>query len=169
MSLQHVEAGKLGGRPLAYPGHDEFQAAVEAYFVDCEARGTPYTMAGLAYALDIDRKTLLAYQHRDERFLHTVKRARRRIEKQLEEQLLTREKQVAGHIFNLKNNFDWRDVQEIEHTHTITRFGVAPAPTLSITAEVVGESQMLSEVAADSRLFQPQGEAISTLVTGESS
>lgn len=39
---------------------------------------------------------------------------RGRIEAWLEEQLLTREKGVQGIIFNLQNNYGWRQKQEVE-------------------------------------------------------
>jgi hypothetical protein len=119
---------KYTGRPSAFETWEEFDSAVEAYFADCHERKAPYTMSGLAIAIGVNRQTILNYEHRDARFLGTVKRARARVERQLEEGLLTREKQVAGHIFNLKNNFGWRDTQEIEHTHTLVMLGTGEQP-----------------------------------------
>jgi hypothetical protein len=116
------------GRFPVYRNHDEFQQAVDAYFDECKANGTPYTMSGLAESVGVARQTIINYEHRDARFMDTVKRARSKVERQLEEGLLTREKQVAGHIFNLKNNFGWRDTQEIEHTHTLVMLGTGEQP-----------------------------------------
>ena len=44
----------------------------------------------------------------------TIKVAKQRIEKYNAEQLY-RTTQVTGIIFNLKNNFDWKDKREVEH------------------------------------------------------
>jgi hypothetical protein len=53
------------------------------------------------------------YQDKPE-FSHTIKRAKLRIEDALE-QRLARAASVTGIIFNLKNNFGWKDAQE----HTV--------------------------------------------------
>lgn len=104
------------GRPRKYNNPEELQELIDEYFEDCERRDAPYTISGLAYALDIDRKTLLNYEKREgyEMFFPTIKRAKARIEQYNEEALQTRDKATAGVIFNLKNNFDWKDKQEIE-------------------------------------------------------
>lgn len=43
-----------------------------------------------------------------------VAEARARIEAYLEQELLTREKGLQGIIFNLQNNYGWRQKQEVE-------------------------------------------------------
>lgn len=112
-----------GGRPLAFETVEELQEAVEAYFsesgdawviVDGNPDFRP-TMSGLAIALGVDRKTITNYAHKDE-FFPTIKKARALVEKALEERLYGNN--VTGVIFNLKNNFDWRDKQDIDNTHT---------------------------------------------------
>lgn len=129
------------GRPLIFETPEAMQARIDAYYVDCQTRAVPLTMSGLANALGISRLTLLNYEGRDA-FVNTVKQARAQVEQQLEEGLLTRERQVAGHIFNLKNNFGWRDVQEVDHTHTLLAIGqpgAVPAalepPVIDVTPE----------------------------------
>lgn len=62
--------------------------------------------------LDIHKDTLLEYESID-CFSVTVKKAKQRIEKYNSEQLYRKE-QVTGIIFNLKNNFNWVDKQEID-------------------------------------------------------
>ena len=69
------------------------------------------TVCGLADYLGIHRKTLLEYEEKEE-FSDTIKRAKNKIELYLEENLYGNN--VAGLIFNLKNNFGWKDKQEIE-------------------------------------------------------
>ena len=75
----------------------------------------PFTMSGLANALDVDRKTLLNYTEKDE-FFHTIMRAKRKCEQYVEERLFDREGN-RGAIFSLSNNFKgWADKQTIETT-----------------------------------------------------
>lgn len=62
--------------------------------------------------LDIYRWNLLEYEDQDE-FRNTIKKAKQRIEKYNAEQLYRKE-QVTGIIFNLKNNFDWKDKSEVD-------------------------------------------------------
>lgn len=116
------------GRPLAYKTVEELQKAIDLYFeTDAyislgaaeEGQEQPKmyapTMAGLALSLGIDRKTLTSYSHRDE-FLPAIKKARARVEVALEQRLYGNN--VTGVIFNLKNNFDWSDKQEIKQETT---------------------------------------------------
>lgn len=70
------------------------------------------SVLGLCRHLDIHRDNLLEYEKRPE-YHDTIKRAKARIEEYLETQLY-RKDQVTGIIFNLKNNFGWKDTQNIE-------------------------------------------------------
>ena len=100
------------GRPRAFKSVEEVEEKINAYFNYCEEKEKPYTMSGLAYYLGIDRKTLLNYSKNQEYF-HTIKKARDKVQMQLEE-CLYRLGNNSGVIFNLKNNFDWKD--KIEHS-----------------------------------------------------
>lgn len=76
----------------------------------------PPTVGGLCLYLGIDRST---WQNYADRKLHPelaeiTAYARVRMEAYLEEQLLTREKNVQGLIFNLQNNYGWREKREVE-------------------------------------------------------
>lgn len=104
-----------GGRPKKFNSPEDLQDKVDAYFEECDMNGKPYTMSGLALALDIDRKTLVNYS-KDEKFFPTIKKARQKVETYLEESLQTGS--VAGVIFNLKNNFGWKDKTEVESRNT---------------------------------------------------
>lgn len=105
------------GRPLKFPDVDALQAQVDAYFASCHDAGNgnklirPYTITGLALALDTSRETLCEYSERPE-FVDTVKRAKLRCENFAEEQLYTN-KSPGGPIFALKN-YGWSDKQENE-------------------------------------------------------
>jgi hypothetical protein len=109
------------GRPLKYESVDDMQKAIDSYFendafIDMgDTKMYAPTMSGLAYSLGICRKTLINYKNKDE-FLHAIKDARNKIGVALEQRLYGNN--VTGIIFNLKNNFDWRDKQEIETKDT---------------------------------------------------
>lgn len=96
------------GRPKIFKSVEEVEEKINAYFKYCEDKDKPYTMSGLAYYLDVDRKTLLNYS-KDEDFFHTIKKARDRVQMQLEENALLNKGNPTFTIFNLKNNFDWKD------------------------------------------------------------
>ena len=116
-------------RPLKYETVEELQAAIDAYFIECE--GTPLldrkgnvvtdkfgepvivgahppTVTGLALALGFTgRKQLLDYQGR-KAFCNAVTRAKARCEAYAEERLFDRNG-TNGAQFSLKCNFGWND------------------------------------------------------------
>lgn len=122
-----------GGRPLLFKSPKELQKAIDEYFDICDARikqihskegesyaianPEPYTMSGLAYALGIDRKTLINYAHKDG-FSALLKNARSRVEADVERRMNDKETFTPGLIFNAKNNFDWKDKSEIDTNHS---------------------------------------------------
>ena len=101
------------GRPRAFKSVEEVEEKINAYFNYCEEKEKPYTMSGLAYYLDISRQTLVNYSNQDQ-FFDTIKKARDRVQMQLEENALSNKANPTFTIFNLKNNFDWKD--KIEHS-----------------------------------------------------
>lgn len=71
----------------------------------------PYTITGLALALDTSRETLLDYENKD-KFSDTIKRAKLKIHNFTELKLF--ETNATGPIFNLKNNYGWKDKSEVD-------------------------------------------------------
>lgn len=104
---------KKVGRPKLYEDVEPMEKDIEKYFKECDKKDKPYTISGLAYALDMDRRSLLNYS-KDEKFFPTIKRAKQKIEQQLEEKGLMGTSNATFTIFNLKNNFDWKDKVENE-------------------------------------------------------
>lgn len=100
------------GRPLKFKSVEEMQSAIDTYFADCEANDEPLTVTGLCIALDTSRETLLDYQGKDE-YSYTIKKAKLMCENYAEKQLF-KGKNVIGVIFNLKNNYGWKDQQSID-------------------------------------------------------
>lgn len=122
-----------GGRPPLYTNKEELEAAIEEYFDFCDNRvqqvyskkadaileiinPEPYTMAGLAYYLHMDRDTLLRYSKKKQ-FYGTIKAARNRVQMDVERRLM--EGQPTGAIFNLKNNFGYKDVSQQDGTQKV--------------------------------------------------
>ncbi len=108
-----------GGRPSAFETVEQLETAIDHYFAvdayvgeDDERRYLP-TMSGLGVSLGVDRQTIINYGKKDE-FFGTVKAARAKVEAFLEQRLYGNT--VTGVIFNLKNNFGWKDKSEQEIT-----------------------------------------------------
>lgn len=123
------------GRPKIYKDVETLQKQINAYFNKCDIDKEPYTITGLAMALDLDRKTLYNYS-KDDEFFPTIKKAKLKVENYLEKHLIT-DNSTTGIIFNLKNNFDWKDRQELEHSGNINN------PFAGMTTEELRE--MLNE------------------------
>ena len=116
-----------GGRPPKYKTPEEMQKVIDDYFntdawiqINDKPKFAP-TVEGLAYALDLDRKNLLVYQGKDE-FRNTIKRAKQKVAIALEQNLWGNA--VTGTIFNLKNNFGWKDKTEVESSGTVKVIGI---------------------------------------------
>lgn len=78
----------------------------------------PFTVSGLADALDMSRQSLLNYSEKEE-FFDTIMRAKRKCEVYAEEQLFDKNG-VNGAKFSLANNFEgWKEKQEVEHSGSL--------------------------------------------------
>lgn len=107
-------------RPKLYSSVEDMQKIIDEYFIMCDEKEKPYTMSGLAYALDMDRRSLLNYS-KDEKFFPTIKKAREKVEQQLEENALIGKANSTFTIFNLKNNFNWKDAVEVNNKNEISK------------------------------------------------
>lgn len=108
------------GRPKLYNSKEEMQEIIDAYFSLCDQLERPYTMSGLANALNMSRQSLINYS-KDEEFFDTIKKARAEVEQQLEENALMGKANSTFTIFNLKNNYGWRDSVEINNQNELTK------------------------------------------------
>lgn len=102
------------GKPRRYNTPEEMQAAIDKYFKSTKK----LTVCGLAISLGfIDRHALDNYDKYSPEFHATIKKAKFRIEEYLEKTLLNGK--PVGTIFNLKNNFGWKDKHDIGMDGTI--------------------------------------------------
>jgi len=106
--------------PFKYPTREGFGEAVMTYFEDgggawFNGEFQP-TMTGLAIHLGMDRRSLVNYGKR-EQYGDIVDYARAMVEQHLERKLYGNT--VTGVIFNLKNNFGWKDKNEVEYSEKV--------------------------------------------------
>lgn len=158
----------VGGRPLKFPTVESLSYQIDRYFNSIsydeiasneagapvvnrdgvEAVKTVYisppSVLGLCLHLGISRESLLDYEIR-EGFSDTVKSAKLKVEQYLADQL-HRPTQVAGIIFNLKNNFGWKDTQTIEQV------GGNALQLGGITALSDADLKQLEEIMARSQI-----------------
>lgn len=103
------------GRPLKFQSVEELQEKIEEYFSKCKTEGKKPIISGLALHLDTTRETLCDYRDKDE-YSYSIKRAKQRCEAILEENLVEGKVNPTGTIFNLKNNYGWKDKTEQDLT-----------------------------------------------------
>ena len=134
-----------GGRPLKFKSVEDLEDRVMSYFAECDPHWIdettwdyprvngkknydsemvevtrkvktpqiPYTITGLALALDTTRDVLIDYEDKEE-YSYTIKKAKQMCHNFAERRLF--ESNAAGPIFNLKNNYGWKD-QTIQDLH----------------------------------------------------
>lgn len=170
------------GRPKKYGSKKALSEAIERYFRSIsrtvpakdglgrairnddgeEIKLTEYvvppSISSLCLYLGIDRSTWQNYcdpqQHPE--FSGITETTRARIEAYLEEQLLTREKGLQGIIFNLQNNYGWRQKQEVELGDK-TRKSL-PSEPLSIQEKLAVIAAAQAAAAAHSLAEEEAGE-----------
>jgi hypothetical protein len=94
----------MAGRPLKFKTPEELEKKINDYFDQADEKGEPYVFAALALFLDTTRETISDYQEKDI-FSDSIKKAKLRILAEKEKMLLRTNGQIAGVIFDLKNNY----------------------------------------------------------------
>lgn len=112
---------KKPGKPLKFKSVKELQKKIDAFFAKCDKEREPYTITGLALALDTSRRTLLDYETKERysQYSHAIKRAKNKCEGYLEKGMLNGKIPTIAAIFNAKNNYGWKDKTETEITANI--------------------------------------------------
>jgi hypothetical protein len=110
------------GYPMSLTDPDNVERIINEYFNDIDKRAkkgekVSPTMSGLAYALDMDRLTLVRYgqgEYKDKddnqkRIYNSIKKGKARLEAYSENYLYNGARTI-GAIFSLKNNYaGWED------------------------------------------------------------
>lgn len=103
------------GRPLKFKTPKELEEKINLYFEECKEQKKKPFITELAYFLDTTRETLSDYKEKDE-YSDSIKKAKLRCEIELERNLLEGKVNPTGSIFNLKNNYGWKDKTEQDIT-----------------------------------------------------
>lgn len=117
------------GQPMKWENVQELIQYVNNFFEWCEDVEKRPTVTRLAYYLKCDRKDLIRYENYEKydwlkrlseedkkEYSHTIKEAKRRIECEYEDSLFDKTS-TTGAIFTLKNNYQWKDQQDIVTTN----------------------------------------------------
>lgn len=99
------------GRPLKFKTPEILQKKIDGYFDWCDKEDKPYGVCGLAVHLETARQVLLDYADKSQ-FADIIKKAKTKIESQLEEKLTRNSGVTAGVIFVLCNNHGWHQTQD---------------------------------------------------------
>ncbi len=147
--------GNKGGRPLKFPTVKALQASVDAFFESCyeidEETGKkyqvePFTITGLALALDTSRETLMDIENCNagysKEFSDCILRAKLKCHNYAEKQLYTA-KSAQGPIFALKQ-YGWKDERSIE----VTGADGGPILTQSLNTLQLDDLLKLEEIMA---------------------
>lgn len=105
----------MAGRPLKFETPDILEEKINEYFKQCEEKGLKPLITELALHLDTTRETLCDYKEKDE-YSDSIKKAKLRCQVALERNLVEGKVNPTGTIFNLKNNYGWRDKNETDIT-----------------------------------------------------
>ena len=107
-----------GGRPCKFQDLDALQIIIDEYFVSRAEAGLPFTITGLALALDTSRETLMDIENENgsytKEYSDAIKKAKLRCQNYAEKHMFTA-RNPAGAIFALKN-YGWKDKIETEIT-----------------------------------------------------
>ena len=141
------------GRPPLYTENEQIIPLVDAYFKACDDKKEvitndkgqmkiilePYTVSGLCMALNMTRETLNQYED-NEVFSDTIKAAKQRIENWIETKALVGAINPVVSIFNLKNNFGWKDKTETELSNK-------EGESFKISGNALNEEQLNARIA----------------------
>lgn len=128
------------GRPLKFKSVEELQEKIDSYFEYCDEKQKPYTITGLAGWLDTSRETLLEYEERPE-FVDTIKAAKIKCEQWVEENAMMNRTNATFAIFNLKNNYGWKDKYENENTVNLKVDNISELPNDELIKLATGSKE----------------------------
>lgn len=141
MRKERIIQWKFWWRPPKYKTAEELEKVIDDYFesfnseanviklvnksqeeIGWDYRRLPSVTWLAIYLGHTSRQSLLDYWNRKddktEKFSDSIKRAKLFIENFTEERLLMWKWNATWLIFNLKNNFDWKDKTEVDNNHS---------------------------------------------------
>lgn len=147
-------------RPPKYDTPEQMQEVIDRYFSDCKLNRVSMlmeppvfrddtitddefpTVSGLALVLGMTRQALIDYSEKSE-FLDTVKTAKTKIESVLEQRLF--HNSPTGVIFNLKNNYNWKDKTELDVESPSGSMSPKGLDTSGLSTETLAEIMQVAD------------------------
>ena len=134
-----------GGKPLIFDTPEQLDEQIKAYFRYCDENDKPYTIAGMAVWLDVDRQTIYNYAKR-EKYFDIIKKARDVILASWEERVIAEGK--PGQIFIMKN-YGYTDMNEQQQ-----------AKVKADTEQTKAKTKLIKETTKDTSLLDALTEAL---------
>lgn len=115
----------ITGRPPKFETPEELEIKIEEFFNHCEKIEDIPDVEGLAVFLDTTRKTLLDYEKKEE-FSYTIKRCKDKIFYKKKQLAFKGKLNPTVFIFDAKNNHEYTDKQEYDHTTGGEKINIPP-------------------------------------------
>ena len=115
-STKSVQSHNPVGRPPSFTSPEDLQTKINDYLAWAEKNKKPLTLSRLACFVGCDRRTIYNYYHKPDKseFFPIIKTVVDKIEADITERLVSGKQNVAGLIFYLKNNHEWKDSSHVE-------------------------------------------------------
>jgi hypothetical protein len=113
------------GRPPKFETPEDLENQIELFFDYCEEVDEVPDVEGLAVYLDTTRKTLWEYEKKDE-FSNTIKRCKDKIFHKKKQLAFKGKINPTVFIFDAKNNHEYTDKQELDHTSQGEKINIPP-------------------------------------------
>lgn len=105
-----------GGSRRTIETLEDLERMIDEYFAWADYKDYPYTVADLCLYLGLwTTSGLITYEGYSDAHYAAIKMAKLVIEAQRTRELLRLKTTPVGHIFELKNNFGWRDTVDVRH------------------------------------------------------
>jgi hypothetical protein len=115
----------ITGRPPKFETPEELETKIEEFFEYCIEEKEIPDVEGLAVFLDTTRKTLFEYEKKPD-FSNTVKRAKEKIFHKKKQLAFQGKMNATVFIFDAKNNHEYTDKQELDHTSGGEKINIPP-------------------------------------------
>jgi len=120
--MQDQKIKNRPGRPDKWKSVKELRDKVDAYFKECDEKQEPYLITGLCMALECSREVLLDWEKEKSKYkkpeeaVKIIRDAKLKCQNWIEKSMMTGKTNPVAAIFNLKNNYRWKDKSEVDAT-----------------------------------------------------
>ena len=95
---------------------------IDEYFKEADEKDEPYLITGLCLKLECSRECLLEWNKdtgkypKPEKAVKLIRDAKLKCQNWIEKSMMTGKTNTVAAIFNLKNNYRWKDKSELDTT-----------------------------------------------------